>query len=323
MPQEYFDNSRIELVAHISGREASQVLWKNNPCKCKDNLSVVVNPTSIEIGQQAELIIYLENSGFGVSDRKIYAQEVTNLGSLQWSVNNTGSDSIDGERSNVNNTVSGVSQATVSRLPVSVTSVFQVVDGQETGPNLFSSFSGKTIDLNTVLDTGAEVSVNYSASGVVKNLFTGNAEGTARIAIDAESNTEEGVNTIATVTISDPTDTSPPDDPGDPPADPDYYLTGPSYVSTPYFSTFDGYPYTSYPVYKVAGSWKTNADNIHISGLHFMSKQSKSRSGAGTSTIRLLVQQSTPSFEFEVVAQSDDGWSDTRQCVFQRTSEGG
>lgn len=324
MPLEYFDNSRVELTAHVQGREDSQIIWKNNPCKCPESLSVAADPTSIKVGEgNVEILIYLESSGYGIRNRNVTVKEITDFGSLQWESKLTATSTIENEKAHVNNSVTGVSRVTVSRMPFEVESVKLIdANGNPTGSNLYSTHSGKIIDLNTVLTSQTEVVVTYSASGIVKNFFHPVSQGTARIIVTAESHSEEGLEAILSINITAADapvddDDDQVDDPGSDDPEIEYYLTGPSYCFTPTsFLVTDGAPYTTEPVYKQAAQWETNMDDIVIVGKHFMSKMQISKTSK-RAIAYLFVRQTTPSFNFQVIAQNDDGQTITRDCVFQ------
>lgn len=194
------------VIASISGREDSKELYVDNSCKCKSTLSVKVDPSSIVLGQDsAKIEAYLENSGVPVSGT-IRMTEVGGFGILQWSSKVT-STSETSENTESINVVSGQSQCMVSSAISSVTGVWRIVrdpvtnEDVKTGGNLYSSYFGRTIDLNEFVITGTDLVVEYSRAGSVINYLTGTKAGVSRIDVSVDVSTEEGLVQTVQVTV--------------------------------------------------------------------------------------------------------------------------
>lgn len=191
----------VNLIGAVSGRQSEKIIYINNSCQCKSTLTVKAEPSSIDIGDSANIDAYVENSGFPVS-ATVYMKEMTAFGTLSWSNKETSTLDVAGEITEAINTISGVTQCTVSSAITTVTSVYVCDDdGVISGSNLYSSFKGRTIDLNTYVATGTNLSVHYSRAGSVRNYFTGVSAGNAKIEVSVDVGTEEGLSQSAQVTV--------------------------------------------------------------------------------------------------------------------------
>lgn len=192
----------LTAIASVSGKEDTAEVYVNNSCKCQSTLSVKVNPSTIIIGQsQAKISAYLENSGSAVSGI-IRMVEVTGKGTLDWSAQATSTIRITDTKSEVINAIVGVSQCVVPDNINSVVSVYQVdSDGNAFGSNMYSSFSGKVIDLNSIYPTGTNVVVDYWRAGSVDNYLTGAVAGTSQINVSADVSNEAGLVQTVQVTV--------------------------------------------------------------------------------------------------------------------------
>lgn len=194
----------VELIATVSGRQSSKVIYINNACKCKNTLSAKVDPSTIDIGDSTPIDVYVENSGYPVS-ATIYMKEMTAFGTLGWASKATSTQDVSGEITEAVNSIAGVSQCSVSAAISTVTSVYVCDDeGVTSGANLYSSFSGRTIDLTTFVPTGTSLSVHYSRAGSARNYFTGVTAGEAKIEVSVDVATEEGLSQSLQVTVNAP-----------------------------------------------------------------------------------------------------------------------
>jgi hypothetical protein len=84
----------------------------------------------------------------------------------------------------------------------SVVGVWLVSDlGVKTGSSLYSSFSGRTIDLNTHVLTGTSLLVDYNRAGSVRNYLSGTSAGVSRVDVSVDTQTEEGLVQSVQVTV--------------------------------------------------------------------------------------------------------------------------
>jgi hypothetical protein len=222
----------VTLVASVSGREATDILYVDNSCRCKPSLSVKVDPTTITLGQgTATIEAYVENGGMPVSGT-VRMTEVSGFGTLSWSTKDTETLLIEGEKTESINTVSGQTQCVLSSMINSVVGVWLTNDDNEKlGSNLYSSHYGRTIDLNTYVLTGTDLIVDYNRAGSVRNYLTGKAAGVSRVDVSVDTNTEEGLTQSVQVTVQavpEETDTPPTPSGGSEVPSPSFVVQGPA-----------------------------------------------------------------------------------------------
>ena len=212
----------VEITADIEGQQAKKTVYINNPCQCAPVVKLSAAPTSVQIGGSSQLLVYVEEGGPVLTGRMVYISEQTPLrkGWLRWSTARLGSVLIKGEQSVSINEISGITQCEVSMYIESVTTVRRVDSaGTPIGLNLYSSFDGKIITLNTAINSGLDLKVWYNTVGAAYNLFTGSRAGTALIKASIESSREAGASDSIEINVtnnSDPTGGAPGDhNPGD------------------------------------------------------------------------------------------------------------
>ena len=196
------------IVATFSSKESFQTIYINNFCKCASNISVTVDPSSIEVGHQSTLTVLVENGGMPVSGL-VRMLETTGNGTLQWTSLQTALSSVAGEKTEAINSIIGVTQCLTNSMISIVTGVYTIstvmVNGVETeyrgNFNYYGSFNGRTIDLNVHLPTGTLLVVDYMRSGSVVNYLTGTKVGTAQVVTSLDVNTEEGLSQASSITI--------------------------------------------------------------------------------------------------------------------------
>jgi hypothetical protein len=248
-PDEYQDEDtlfgEVVVIAAVSGREATETLYVNNSCKCPPSLTVEVDPSSCAVGEEVKITAYVEADGVPISGT-VRMQETSGFGTLQRTVMQTETIKIEGEKTEAVNNVVGTTQCVLSSAIDSVTSVYVLdEDGEETGSNLYSSFNGRTIDLNTTVATGTDLSVSYERAGSAINYMTAVADGTAVIIVSVDVDTEAGLSQTVQVTIgSDSIETGTT-------IEGEYVVQGPSIVYISYGSSS-----STHSLYTTGGPWK-------------------------------------------------------------------
>jgi len=224
----------VSVIGSLSGKDGTKLLYVDNSCKCTTSLSVTVDPSSIVKGESSSKITaYLENSGYPVTGL-VRMTEVSGKGTLSWSVMQTETILISGEKTNAVNDISGQTQCILGSTITSVSGVWLIdVNGDKTGNNLYSSFYGRTIDLTIYVLTGTELLVDYYRAGSAINYLAGTEVGVSRVDTSVDVDTEAGLMQSVQVSISDPvpTPTPTPDPDPTPPAAETYVLSGPGAVA--------------------------------------------------------------------------------------------
>jgi hypothetical protein len=216
-----------EIKVTVSGNSDSAEVYIGNPCRCPPRITLEILKPEILIDEKTSCLVYAEMGGAPISDgRSVYMTIDTKPkhGKLQWTQNNLKVVEIENEEATVKNDIEGVSQIELNKFPFSVTGVWRFTEDAETGElthtgsNLYSSHSGKTINLNTLLTSETPVCVTYKAQGAVVNYFTGIALGTDRLRAILKVAREEPVDDSGDVTVVSETDDDPdaPDDCCDP-----------------------------------------------------------------------------------------------------------
>jgi hypothetical protein len=257
------------VVATLHGKESSHQIFIENYCKCKSTLNVSVEPTSIEVGETSEIVVYVENGGMPVSGT-IHMMETTGKGSLQWNSMPTGVYTVTGEKTEAINSISGVTQCVTNSVITEVFGVYTIDEENVQGTiNYYSAFNGRTIDLTTYLPTGTNLVVNYSRAGSITNYLTGVSAGTAQVITSMDVNTEEGLSQSSSITITAPPEKAITPDPGGPGGPGGtYFVRGPGAVqfkgSYAYYDPQAGGGFNRYnlPLYEQTfGPWLlVNAD---------------------------------------------------------------
>lgn len=116
----------LTVIASVSGKDTSKEIYVNNSCKCKTELEVLVNPTTVTSIPLELSIIYgfLTNSGAPVNGT-IRMIETSGYGTLQWSEKYTSSILFEGELTEAINIIPNQTQCIVATTPDSVVSVYR------------------------------------------------------------------------------------------------------------------------------------------------------------------------------------------------------
>lgn len=195
----------VTVTADVEGQRASEIVYIENPCQCPPSIRLTSAPSSIVLNEVSKLIVYVEESGPVTSGRLVFMEESGgDHGDLDWQYARLGTVNIKNEKTSSRNEIAGVTQCEISMYAASVTSVYQAdEDGEPTGGNLYSSFDGKIINLNTSLDTGTDLLVTYVAQGAALNMFKGEVLGTAAIRAYIETTSEEPTEDSENIRITD------------------------------------------------------------------------------------------------------------------------
>lgn len=206
------------VTADVMGNSESAEIYVDNPCACPPSITFQANTTSIKIGESARLLTYVEIAGAPVTDgRSIYntIDSVPAHGVIDWTKNRLGTVTVTSEKTSAVNEISGISQCDLSMFPASVSGVWTFTDDDgnvtKTGSNLYSSHSGKTVNLNTQLTAGTELIADYTAQGATVNTFFGKALGTEQIRAFITTTREEPTEATVSISVTDETDTDTPD----------------------------------------------------------------------------------------------------------------
>lgn len=200
-------NPGTDLVtASVSGNSATEEIYVDNPCACVPSISLKANPSSIKMGSIASLLVYVENGGSPLQDgRKVYLSIVSTRphGKLSWTENHLLRVNVTYEESRAVNEVSGVTQCDTDMFIESVSGVWVAdEEGNKTGGNLYSSFAGKRITLNTSLQSDTALLVDYKAIGAVACDYKGLVEGTERFRAWIHSSREAPIEAFASITVT-------------------------------------------------------------------------------------------------------------------------
>ena len=213
----------VTVTADVEGQEDTGIVYIDNPCQCPPSIEITAAPTSIVVGGESALIVYVEESGPVKSGRYVFMYEKSTVsrGELSWTEARLGTVFIENEKTTAINNISGLTQCELSMYPASVSAVYLTDDaGAATGANLYSSYEGKVVNLNTVIENGTDLLVNYVAQGAALNSFTGTVLGKAEIKAFINSTLEAGVEAESTIRIEDNTVAASSDNPADSTTDP-------------------------------------------------------------------------------------------------------
>jgi len=157
----------IEITADVEGATDTSLLKLGNTCACGSSLNAKTNPSeAVCLGNLANLLIWATISKIPATGQRVEIRLTKGCGELSSENKILKNVSILNEASYAENVIAGVSQVSVeiNISPAQLPQVFTKADTEKTN-NLYLSFEGKILDLNTVLPTGTEVVVDYHAEG--------------------------------------------------------------------------------------------------------------------------------------------------------------
>jgi len=200
----------VTVTAEMDGQRGTAEIYVGNGCRCPASLKLDAVPRSIPINHTAQLIAYAEEGGGPITDgRLVRVWERTALGALSWTTARLGTVGIVNEPADAVNEIAGASQCTLSRFPLAGTiRVYRAdIDGNPTGADIYSSHSGKIVDLSAALETGTELVAHYTARGAALNYFAaGGTASTAYFRASMVTNREAPLEAEASLQLTDPTD---------------------------------------------------------------------------------------------------------------------
>lgn len=208
-----------KITADVGGNSDTQELYIDNPCACPPDLTLRASPSSIKIGESAQIIAYLEIAGAPVTEGRTIWMTIDSSpsrGHLAWTKNSLKAVGISNERTSTVNEVAGVTQCELEMFPDSVTSIYQsdsYGSPMVGGSNLYSSHAGKVVTLNAELPTDTDLLANYVTIGAVVNDYEGIEVGEDRVRALISTTREERTEATCRITVTDEenSDTTPED----------------------------------------------------------------------------------------------------------------
>lgn len=198
----------VTVTADVEGQRASAQVYVDNPCQCGATITVEAIPSSIEVGNQSQILVSVEETGGPVeSGRLVFLAETSRprRGHLSWEVGRLGAASVTNVRLAAKNDVAGVTQTDLPHWVSRVIGIWQADEnGDATGPNLYASHHSKVADLSMSLTTGTALVGSYVAQGVAVALYQGVVPGTATISAWLQSAREQYAQASCSVMISAP-----------------------------------------------------------------------------------------------------------------------
>ncbi len=200
-----------KVSAVVGGSSDSRDIYIDNPCACPPSITLKANPYSIQIGEAARLLAYVEIGGAPVTDGRLVYMTIDTVpshGSLAWTSSSVGTVNVTNEKVSAVNEISGLCQVTLEMFPAGVSGIYRFTQDDEGnilkyGGNLYASHSGKTVTLNSAWVTGTEFVAEYTAVGAVVNVFKGLAPGTDRIRALIRTSREAPTEAFAQVSVGD------------------------------------------------------------------------------------------------------------------------
>ena len=185
------------VTASVEGIKDEIDIYIGNPCACGSALNIRSNPSSICLGLNAHVLVWGEYLGEPAIGKQVVISDLTNsaYGTLSSNRKNLSIGvAITNEKANVRNLVSGISQVmtAVACAATPIPQVYRITDLGKTN-NLYSSHNRKLIDLDTVLDEGEEVYIDYTGLGATVVALSGDNVGTAKIQVFMNDGTESGL----------------------------------------------------------------------------------------------------------------------------------
>lgn len=208
------------VTASLAGNQDSKEFYLDNPCKCPPSITVKANPTSIKVGEAALILVYVEIGNAPVTDgRTVYMTMSSNPvhGGIEWTKSRLGNITVSNEQTESIKEVSGLSQCEISMFPDSVSGVWlseEDIDGNivAVGSSIYSSHSGKLINLSVNLDANTPLLVAYTAMSAAVNVYDGINSGTDQVRAFILTSREEPTEGTVSITVTkegdadDPTD---------------------------------------------------------------------------------------------------------------------
>ena len=160
------ENRNVKVTASVQGASDSLIIKIGNPCECGSSIGMRFSPSGeICLGKGAVLLVWAEvNSLPATCPVRLRIRE--GCGTLSSQNKRFKTVAIKNEKATVRNSISGISQVECDITPADspTPEVYLATDTSKSN-NLYSSHSGKIIDLNSVLEDDTEVVIDYTAEG--------------------------------------------------------------------------------------------------------------------------------------------------------------
>lgn len=157
----------VEVTADVEGVTSSIEVKLGNTCACGSSLNAkIAPPDSICLGNLAHILVWATISKIPATGSKVEVRLTSGCGELSSENKIFKNVEVLDEASYVENVIEGTSQVS-TEIDISSAQLPYVYLESDTGKtnNLYSSFEGKIIDLDTVLTTGEKVLITYHAEG--------------------------------------------------------------------------------------------------------------------------------------------------------------
>ena len=162
-------SSVIEVTADVQGSTGTLTVQQGNTCACGSSLNIRQNPDgNICLGKMAHILVWATINNLPATGYKVQIREKAGCGQLSSENKILKTAKILNEAGCAENNIAGISQVKTAIIPAdsAVPQVFLKTDTYKT-QDLYSSHIDNIIDLNTLLETGIEVAIDYTADGAV------------------------------------------------------------------------------------------------------------------------------------------------------------
>jgi len=157
----------VEVSADVEGATDTMTIKLGNTCACGSNLNMKANPSGdVCLGNLGHLLVWATIGKVPATGQNVRIRITKGCGVLSSENKVFKNVEIRNEASFAENIISGTSQVK-TEIDISGAQLPSVYAEEDTGRsnNLYSSYSGKVIDLNQVIETGTKVLVSYHAEG--------------------------------------------------------------------------------------------------------------------------------------------------------------
>ncbi len=198
------------VTAELDGAEGELEIVVGNICSCGSSINTKKIPDSeICVGNRGVVLVWAE-VGNVAADGLIATFDLDGCGELSSTKKTLGDVIIENEKAIVYNIISGVTQvdAEIEISDSAVPEVYEITDTSKS-TDLYSSHSEKIIDLNTELENGIEVYIDYIGAGaglvswLTRDLDEEDDDCEADIIIRIADGTEAGLEDEITFTLQD------------------------------------------------------------------------------------------------------------------------
>lgn len=157
----------VEITADVEGAADTLTMKLGNTCACGSSLNMRANPSGdVCLGNLGHILVWATVSKIPATGQMVKIRITKGCGVLSSENKKLKNVDIRGEASYTENVILGTTQVSteIDISDVQTPSVYLSTDTSRSN-DLYSSHSGKIIELNAVLETGLEVIVDYHAEG--------------------------------------------------------------------------------------------------------------------------------------------------------------